>query len=60
VKIVREQRKRKALYVIRREELYPETLLQKEYAVKKKRGGGKQEPATPPRIPLKAGPYPAR
>lgn len=34
---MREQRKRKALYVNRREELYSETLLRKEYASKPKR-----------------------
>jgi hypothetical protein len=33
---MREQRKRKALYVNRREELYPAALLQKEYSEKKK------------------------
>jgi hypothetical protein len=34
---MREQRQRKALYVNRREELYPPALLQKEYAEKKKK-----------------------
>jgi hypothetical protein len=38
---MREQRKRKALYVNRREELYPSSLLQKEYAEKKKKPAAK-------------------
>jgi hypothetical protein len=54
---MREQRKRKALYVNRREELYPPSLLQKEYAEKKKRPRAKRKPGktsgTPRRRPAR-------
>ena len=56
---MREQRKRKALYVNRREELYPAALLEKERSAgkttqKKKRVVPKARPAGSP------GPTPAR
>jgi hypothetical protein len=49
---MREERKRKALYVNRREELYPAALLEKERSAgktAKKRGAGKARPAGPSR-----------
>jgi hypothetical protein len=53
---MREQRKRKALYVNRREELYPSSLLQKEYAEKKKtpaKGGAGKASGTSRRRPAR-------
>ncbi len=48
---MREQRKRKALYVNRREELYPSALLQKEYAEEKKKPPAKAKSASKPASP---------
>ena len=54
---MREQRKRKALYANRREELYAEPLLRKEYARAPKRIGGRRSPgAASPMRPPRRGP----
>lgn len=52
---MREQRRRKALYVNRREELYSETLLRKEYAAGEKRSApkGSKPPRRPRRLPMR-------